>query len=129
METAKPSISFRCSSELKTRIDREAIALEVKRSDVCERRIAVSYFYDDKIEALKNQIVELGKKIQQKDEKLNELSAINQVIESPEFTRLFNAVKDTADRITINGKVLPTSRISRVDLLQLLISSYRFKKT
>lgn len=129
METAKPSISFRCSTELKTRIDREAIAVGAKRSDICEKRIAASYCNDDKIEALKKQIDALEKSLKQKDEEINELSDIKQVVESSEFTQLFNVVKSGLDKVSINGKVLPTSRTSRVDFLQLLISSYHIKKT
>lgn len=129
METTKPSISFRCSPELKTRIDREAIELGVKRSDICEKRIAASYTDDDKIEALKKQIDELKKNFKQKEEEINELSDIKRVVESPEYNQMFNAVKSGSDRVSINGKVLPTNKISRIDFLQLLISSYRLKKT
>ncbi len=123
----KTGISFRCSVELKDQLNREAKALGIKRSELCEQRISISYSQDSVLKDYKNENCQLRKRVDQITQELKNTPEVKFIIETPHFIKLFDTVKGTSDTITIEGQAQTITYNTPYDLLKALIYSFKLK--
>lgn len=127
MEIPKSSISFRCSVELKDQLNREAGTLGIKRSELCEQRIAISCSLDSSAEELREKNRQLSEMVNQLSSELKDLSSLKSIIQTPHFMKLFDRVKGSSDTITIEGQAQAITYNTPYDLLKALTYSFNLK--